>query len=1254
MLNHGMPTVEVRLLGPLEVGVSGRRLELRRQKQRALLALLALRAGEVVSTDRLVAELWGETPPKAAIGSLQNLVSELRKALGAEMLVTRAPGYVLALDREHVDAHRFELLLHAAQERGPAERRAETLREALSLWRGPPLADLEYERFAQAEIPRLEELRSSAREELFAAELELGRHARVLAELEAFVAEHPLRERPRGQLMLALYRSGRQADALEAYRRARETLVEELGIDPSEELHHLEQAILRHDPSLDLERPAAKEPEQPERRKTVTILFADVVDSSALAAELDPEVLRSLMRTYFDVVRTIVERHGGTVEKFIGDAAMAVFGIPEVHEDDALRAVRAALELHEAVATLQSGHDVALRIYAGVNTGEVLATDPASGESFATGSAVILATRFQQAAVAGETLIGETTRRLVEDGAVTEAVEPLDLGGGLGRTPAFRVLGLADEATGLRIRRTAPLVGRTDQLARLRAALAGVESERRSRVLTVLGEAGIGKTRLAVELASSTHAAVLVGRCSSYGEGATYLPLAEAIRQAVPRRVRASVASLLEGDEQADLVAQRIAELTGDAEGTGSTGELFWAVRRLLEALSREHPLLLVLEDVHWAEPTLLDLVEYLSDWVSEAPVLVLCLARPDLLDSRPGWAEGAVRLEPLSPDESMQLVAELADVPDDLRERVVAAAEGNALFVEQLLAYVLEDEGARTTDSLPPSVEALLASRLDRLESDERALLERAAVVGKEFPRTAVIHLSPPGALAGIDGHLSTLVRKGFIRTHRSEDDRYRFHHALVRDVAYAGVTKELRADLHERHAVWLERRDGALEIIGYHLEQAHRYRAELRPRDPALEALAQRAGSSLSSAGMRAFRHADAAAATNLLRRAAPLLVGDPSTQSEALCELGVAERALGELEHAAADFSAAARAADAIADRRLGLRARIELAHLSVLTDRDADLGELVALAREAIPLFEELGDDRALSRAWRHVGYVRGAMQGRCAEWLAASEQALEHYRRSGWSVSGCLSELAAALYYGPTPVSAGVDRCTQLLEETTDRSGRAHVLVYLAGLHALAEGFEEALDVLHEGETILRELGETYALANNSGRIRGAIHLLAGDPAHAERVFRDCCETFERAHDEAALSSVSSELARALCEQEQYAKARDWITLAEEHAPAGDMAAQTSWRAIAGRVHAASGDVERGHALALEALRFSEATDALTHRGEVLLDLADVLRARSRQAEAAARIEDALGLFATKENAASIRRARSQLAELAVA
>jgi class 3 adenylate cyclase len=1256
VFNQKMAGVEIRLLGPLEVEVDGRAVEIRRQKQRALLALLALRAGEVVSTDRLVDELWGETPPKAAVGSLQNLVSELRKALGAEVLVTRSPGYVLNLERNAVDAHRFERLTREAQEASP-EQRATRLREALALWRGPALTDVGLEH-ATTEAARLEELRLAAWEDRLEGELELGRQSQAIGELESLVAKHPLRERPVGLLMLALYRAGRQVEALEAYRRSRETLVEELGIDPSPELQRLEQAILRQDSELDLEAPPRRRlpTPAPDRRKTVTILFADLVESTELGAQLDPEVLRGVLDRYFELVRATVERHGGIVEKFIGDAAMAAFGIPMLHEDDALRAVRAASELLEALAELNAKleHGVALQVRVGVNTGEVLAADPGTGEPFATGAPVNLAMRLEQAALPGEILLGEPTYRLVRHAIEAEAVEPVEAGS-LGRVSGYRLVNVGEATRPLG---TASLVGRADELAWLRAAVAGVQAERKSRVVTVLGDAGVGKTRLAQEFVRTSGARALVGRCVSYGEGATYLPLAEVVRQAVPERPRAAIAALLAGDDQAGLIAERVTQLTGQAEGAASTGEVFWAVRRFLEAIALEHPLVVVLEDIHWAEPTLLDLVEYLDAWTSEAPLLVLCLARRELLDERPGWGgeDRVLALDPLAPDDAGALVAEVAgDALDDAaRARIVGIAEGNPLFLEQLLAFA-EEAGSQALATVPPTVEALLAGRLDRLDPDERALLERAAVVGRDFSRSALLNLSPPDELASLDGGLTALVRRGLLRFVRAErEDTYRFHHVLVRDVAYAGITKEARADLHERFGTWLEQRDGPDEIVGYHLEQAHRYGAELRPGDPELPALAKRAGDCLAEAGIRAWKRADTPATINLLGRAASLFPpGDPA-RVEALCELGIAQRWVGDMAAGKSTLNEAISGASAAQDHRLELRARMELAHLQLFTDRGSDPGELVKLANEAIPIFEELDDARSLGRAWRHIGYVRGAIQGHCAEWLEASEQAAGYYVRSGWSTSGCLSELAAALLYGPVPVPDAIDRCERLLRETTERVGAAHVRVYLGGLHALTERFDEALALLVDAETIYRELGEAFALANNSGRIQGRVHLVAGDPESAERVLRDCCETFRRVHDEAALSSAASELGQALYAQARYEEARVWGRHAEEHAPAGDITAQFSWRGLAGKLLAQEGRLDEGESLALEAVRIVDRTDALTHRGEILLDLAHVLSSAERDAKAVTRIQQALELFDLKRNAASARTARSMLAEFIVA
>jgi hypothetical protein len=482
-------------------------------------------------------------------------------------------------------------------------------------------------------------------------------------------------------------------------------------------------------------------------------------------------------------------------------------------------------------------------------------------------------------------------------------------------------------------------------------------------------------------------------------------------------------------------------------------------------------------------------------------------------------------------------------------------------------------------------------------------------------------------------------------------DEGAHRFHHVLIRDIAYAGVTKSARADLHERYGTWLGQRDGRDEIVGYHLEQAHNYRAELRPADPRLRPLADAAGGRLAAAGMRSWKRADLRATMNLLNRATSLLERQDANRVELLCELGIARRWFGDAQGSDEALTEALSDAENAGDRRLALRARMELGYGRLFTDPEADPSLLLELLEEAVPVFDEHDDDRALGRAWRLVGYVRGSMEGRCADWMEASERALVHYRRTDWSPSGCLSELATALFHGPTPVPDAIHRCEQLLEETSDLSGSAGVLVFLGGLRGLAERFDDAFDTLDQADEIYIELGETYSLANNSGRIRGRVHHLAGDPAAAEGVFRECCETFERVNDETALATIAAGLGQVLYDQGRHAEAMEWSDLAERRCPKGDIIAQFSWRSLKGKLLTQQGRPGDGERLVLDALRIVQETDAISDYGAVLLDLAEVLRKRQRYSAAAGRVEEALALFERKADTASVRRARALFADL---
>ena len=559
-------------------------------------------------------------------------------------------------------------------------------------------------------------------------------------------------------------------------------------------------------------------------RKTVSVVFCDLAGSTALGEQLDPESLRGVMAGWFEAMREPLERHGGTVEKFIGDAVMAVFGVPQAHEDDALRAVRAALEMREALAAMNAGLAAQgrppLRIRIGVNTGEVVTGDGLT--TLVTGDAVNTAKRLEQAAGPDEILVGAMTRRLVENAARLEPVEPVDAKGKQKPVEAWRLLAAIEGAAAFARRVDAPLVGRRGELGLLQQELATAAGERSCRLVTVIGAAGIGKSRLASELTAgiAADATVLETRCLPYGDGITFWPLLDLFRSAGGDD---ALASAVAGEPDGGLILERLAALTGDTE-PASPEETFWAVRRLLEALAGERPLLVRLDDIHWAEPTLLDLVEYVAGWSRGAPILLVCLARPELLDERPGWLHvpgTAMTLAPLSEDESEELLGGLeAALEPDARARIREAAEGNPLFVEQMAAMLAEDPGET---AMPATIHALLTARLDRLDPLERRTLERASVLGKEFARGGVLELSPDDERAAAGSALLALTRRELIEPGRTPvpgDDGYRFRHALIRDAAYAGMPKQVRADLHERAGALIERQGDADELVGYHYE--------------------------------------------------------------------------------------------------------------------------------------------------------------------------------------------------------------------------------------------------------------------------------------------------------------------------------------------------------------------------------------------------------------------------------------------------
>ena len=1239
--------LELRLLGPLEVLSGGRPVALGGSKPRTLLAVLALDLGRVVSVDRLVDALWPGDAPESAPHAVQVYVSQLRKALGP-VIVTHSPGYVLELAPERVDIHRFTRLADDGRDAlgaGSPEAAEVALREALTLWRGPALADFVYEPFAQTEIARLEELRTVVLEERIEADLALGRHVGLISELEALAQAQPLRERPRGQLMLALYRSGRQADALAAYRDTRETLVDELGIEPGPELKGLEAAILRQDESLLLEEAPLAKPAM-QFRRLVTILFVDVVESMALAGALDPEALGRVLQQYFETVSAALKLHGGTVEKFAGDAVMAAFGIPVSHEDDALRAARAALDIRVGVAALNEKlvHDygVGLEIRIGLETGEVVATPTDTRQRLVTGEAVGVAARLEQAAESNEIVVGELAGRLIDHAARLEPLGDLAIKGKREPVRAYRLLDIAPVAPAFERRLDAPLVGRKRELAALRRALKRAVDGSAVRVVTVIGPPGVGKSRLAAELTGRAKGVTtLVGRCLSYGDGITYWPLHEVLNQAAE-------------SEERDAILDGLG-----ADTPPPAPEIALAFRQFCESRAREQPLIVVFDDVHWAEQTFLELLEHLADR-GNGPILVVCLAREELLEDHAEFLAGRSNADTLTldalPEDAIDALLDGlggAILESDQRARIAETAEGNPFFLEQLLALALE--GGVAERAMPETVQALLAARLDRLGPGERAVLERGAVVGKEFTADDVTALLDPEAAPTAPVHLRTLAGRGFIRPR--DEGAFGFRHVLVQEAVYRAAPKRLRADLHERYADRLDQTAQEIaeldEFVGYHLEQAFRLRADLGESDRRTARLAEDGGLRLGAAGMRAFRRGDNPATASLLGRAISLLPPDETLSREHRCNLAIvnssrhdSERAVALLEDVVADSRRAG-------DDRIEAWARVELEYLQVRRGQGRTADDLLATTAAGIPIFERVGDHRALGRAWLFAGWAHGGHRGNHAAWADAAERALVHYRAASWPASTCLGEIASALYWGPTPVAEAIARCEQLLGEDPDPIGTAYLRTFVGGLVAQQGELERARTLVKSARNTLEDFGHRSAVRSYCMTVLGEIELLAGDPDTAATILRELCDELAKNRDLSHLASRASDLAKALVMQGAFEKAEKWTRVAEKHAAADDVNAQMMWRPVRARIYAERGALEIAEKLAREGVRLSDETDDLNRRAEAYRYLGEVLRRAARPDESSVAFERALALHERKGNLVGVALVRALRDELAL-
>ena len=993
-----------------------------------------------------------------------------------------------------------------------------------------------------------------------------------------------------------------------------------------------------------------------ETRKIVTLVFCDLVGSTQLGESLDPEALRRLLERYFAAMRTELERHGGSVAKFAGDAVLAVFGIPQVREDDALRAVRAALDmrgrLRELNDDLARGWGISLEARWGINTGSVLLPAGGGEHGLVVGDAVNTAARLEQTAAPGAIVLGESTYRLVGHAVTAECLGALALQGKSATTTAWQVLAMEPGAEIALRQLGRPLVGRKRELGVLEGAFRRSVEDRRSALVTVLGVPGIGKSRLAGELANlvAPKATVLVGRCLSYGEGITYGPIAEMVRSVIAGDVQPGLIELLAGQADAEEVAGLVAGVIGVTDVSGTGEEPFWAIRRLFEALAAVQPLVLVFEDIHWAEPALLDLIEHLSDWIRERPVLLVCLARPELLDARPAWGGGKVNaasvlLESLSEHDARQVLdqgLEGRNVSPEVRAQIAQSAQGVPLFLEQMLA-MLDERGDISVTDVPPAIQALLAARIELLGEGDRRLLEHAAVEGEHFHTGAVRALG--NAQASIAPQLSGLVRRELVRADEpglQGEQRFRFAHALIREAAYERLPKAERAALHERLAGWLEAHDAGDELVGYHFERAYLLAAELAlPGERELE-IARRASRLLAAAARHALDRADLAAAANLLERAVQLV---PAGGPERVALLPVLGSVLSEVDtsRAAPVLAEAITSARVLGDRRVEWESVVIRSRVLLYADPAArPLSDVLAEAERATAELEKLGHDSAVAEAL----ILRGDVHWMLGQVSRMSELCTRAARLAHGAASArAYGYAGSTLPVGPVPAAEAERVCRLLLAEADgNRGARAMLMESLGWLQAMQGNLQEGRRTVAAARQTMTELGSDE-WASMTLLASGFIEELDGQPEVAERTFADAVREFTTLGDAWFLSTAVVDHAVVLCRLGRHAEA---LRVSDQPRAPYDSEWVVKWHRVQALAHLAAGRPRESLEHANTAVQAAAATEYLEFHAAALADRADVLDALGRSSEARADLEEALSLRERKGNVIERDRVRRRL------
>ncbi|MGB2953088.1 MAG: AAA family ATPase [Gaiellaceae bacterium] len=962
-------------------------------------------------------------------------------------------------------------------------------------------------------------------------------------------------------------------------------------------------------------------------RKLATVLFVDLVGSTALVAAQDPEVVRRRLTRYFESAKRGIEQHGGLVEKFAGDAVMAVFGMPQAHEDDAERAVRAGFALLDAV------HELELEVRVGMESGEILVDEDDS--TFATGEAVNVAARLQQAAEPGQILLGPGAQRLAGGRIEAEELGPLELKGLAEAVWAWRAVGLRGDGAVPPASIQAPLIGRDFELDLLENTYERAIKQRRAHIVTIYGEPGVGKSRLAREFAATLErTTVVAGRCLPYGEGVTYWPLAEMVKTAAgiadddPLDVAVEkLRAFCEDEAIADLIGLATGLLEA-VRGERSQQEIAWAARGWAQRLARDQPLVLVFEDIHWAEESLLDLIEHLASWVRDAPLLIICLARPELLDVKPSWGGGmaratAIELEPLTPEDSGALVSALAAdgaLSDEVRAALLEKTEGNPLFVEETVRMFLECEGRPLSEfaaEIPDTLQALIGARIDRLPAKQKTLLQRASVVGRIFWEGAVAHLAPEC------GELEPLLQDLIVRELVAEEPRssisgeraYRFKHILIREVAFRGLTKSMRADLHLRFAEWLAERAGEelLEIRAYHLDHAAALLAELDGAPP--QDLAEQAAEALEEAGRRALAREANQSARRLLLRAVEL---EPTLERR--YQAARAAWRLTDIPTVSVEMGRVLEEARDADDRRLEGRALIALAEVAVY--RDADPRAARELAEQALSVLDEddeMGRYDALEKLTL-VSWWEGNMS-RAEEIVNEKLEIARRLKRKDLEV-GALAELAA-VYLSRLELDRAeplILRAHELAVESGSIGARAYAARVTGELADERGDMDEAERAYEEAASLYSEIGVALQAARTENFL-AMIALKKGDLARAEKLLREAIRTLKPLGDRGVLVESQRMLAQVLLEKGSLDEAERLALESRETVGATDVTSRATTRLALALVRAEQSRPEEAETLLREAVEILEGTDSLRHLREPLEALTVFLRDQGRTQEA---------------------------------